>query len=835
MRGSATLPCSGMRRHVFIVSSFIASCSVLCCLIAGSVGCGGAQQPTDPFNVLTDRLPQTHRLGDIPIAESDYVRLWRWGEIWFRSATFGNERTMTDLIGLLNGTVQVPCARPSPPDCQVNQPVLPFYASAIDALDGVPGNLFTGNGGPDGTGFTNDLVLTFPPGTKLHGFEVPERLHTGLDVEAGSAWPIGIVPVPVGEHEPDQPYFVHPEALGVGPAKAERLRLGMSCAVCHYSLDVDWDGVPDLHSAQPEHPTPGSPYRPAHAWPIGNQDLHLGWLFALSANPLLTFSVFSAPLAHDTAGAALAWVDWLRDNYARAPEATVREVVRGMLVQPRGFADVSPNALHDAEQLPTLLTRGNWPSNYDGVLVNPADRNSSIWTAALELSIVVGLAADRAAKQQAVLYWEPVSPFRDLPAAQLADMMVSFSPAVRADPRQRQPLIADILGTADGVPGMLRTDAVVVMEGPGGTIPPEILNHQQNVLHKRVREPEDYGGDAVARGPLMALGGVRIRTPPEMLAEVDATALAARYPGLNLDELASDAVSLMLDANQSPPNLSPLLARAAPLIERGYAIFRASGCAGCHRGSLLADNLIHPNSLQRAQAQGLPNAPSTAGWRRTERVAKFGPAIGSAPTRAESTRTVRLYVAPSYDPRTGKALSAGSPAIGLLGERVVGYKTMQLRYLWGSAPYLHDGGVGVCLQPTAAPAGDDLQALLRRPARDKWYGMGRVLAQRERDPERVLRADAALSLQALLLQSERARVIEANAQLVFPAPRGVAGPTAFDEPIPEKLSMNQLGVYGTGHEFWVDDEPGGNTITPLIAFLLALDDDPGDVLQAPQH
>ena len=38
--------------------------------------------------------------------------------------------------------------------------------------------------------------------------------------------------------------------------------------------------------------------------------------------------------------------------------------------------------------------------------------------------------------------------------------------------------------------------------------------------------------------------------------------------------------------------------------------------------------------------------------------------------------------------------------------------------------------------------------------------------------------------------------------------------------------MTSLGVSGIGHEFWIDDTPGGDRITALVAFLLALDDRP---------
>jgi hypothetical protein len=36
-------------------------------------------------------------------------------------------------------------------------------------------------------------------------------------------------------------------------------------------------------------------------------------------------------------------------------------------------------------------------------------------------------------------------------------------------------------------------------------------------------------------------------------------------------------------------------------------------------------------------------------------------------------------------------------------------------------------------------------------------------------------------------------------------------------------------VEGRGHDFWIEDEPGGERITALVAFLLALDDAPGQL------
>jgi hypothetical protein len=44
--------------------------------------------------------------------------------------------------------------------------------------------------------------------------------------------------------------------------------------------------------------------------------------------------------------------------------------------------------------------------------------------------------------------------------------------------------------------------------------------------------------------------------------------------------------------------------------------------------------------------------------------------------------------------------------------------------------------------------------------------------------------------------------------------------------LPESVSMESLGVSGVGHELWVNDVVGGDRITALVAFLLALDDKP---------
>jgi hypothetical protein len=800
-------------------------------LSAALAACSQARAPEYPgFDALKQPRPAPPRVvGGVEVSEADYQLLLRWGAEWFRDETFGGERMVTDVVGMLNAPIEVPCpGAKAGTDCYQVESSLPYVVAALDALDGTKGNLYTGNGGPDGSGYTHDLTIRFPPGSRLHGLPLPEELHTGLDVEAGSAWPIGIWPVAAKGDGANAPYVWNLPELGAGPVNGpEKVRIGITCALCHYSLDVDWDGVTDLKSARLGHPTAGSPFRPEHSWAVGNQDLKVGWLFAMSQNPLVGFMIFSGPIGDNSSEDAMRWVGWVKDNYQIAPKTVVREVVRGMMLQPRGYADVTSNARYNASQFSVLYTQHYWPSNTDGAVLNGTDRNSVVWTTTLDFSGLVGLARDRGGASAGALYWEPPSIYGLFTARELAELMVRSSPAALHDPRQREILRDDILGVSDGVPGLLDADSVFVMQGPTGVIPDEILNHPANRANHRIRRAEDFGGDGPNRGPMMALLGIRARSRPHALAEFDASGLGTRYPKLNRDDLMGEAVNVALDWQPAPPNVSQRLAGARDLVATGYEVFKAEGCATCHRGPFYTDNVIHRHSARRAEQIGIAS-PSTSPWRSLGRGS--GPAILSDPERTFDSRPLYLYVAPTYDPATGAATSAGGIANGLLGEQVIGYKTAQLRYLWGSAPYLHDGGVGVAIAPTSRVAKDSLRAVLKLPPEEKVFGMGRILAYEDAHPGKWLRADAALSLQALLLESERRQVLDRRHDAVIAVPGAGSGDSPLK--VPAKVSAAQLGIEGIGHEFYLDDVPGGERVTALVAFLLALDDNPGDLPQA---
>ena len=277
------------------------------------------------------------------------------------------------------------------------------------------------------------------------------------------------------------------------------------------------------------------------------------------------------------------------------------------------------------------------------------------------------------------------------------------------------------------MPGLLNNDAVVLLKGVPNIIPKDFFERADN--KDRIREARQFGRDGDKRGALIALLGTLVITPPAIRDKYNVAELASKYGQLNADEFVTDAVSMMLDWVEPPPNVSPLLsnARQAGLVAKGSQVFKEEGCAKCHAGP------------------SLPTTPSSRSRR-------------SAPMSRARDLSAANFFAPKYDPKTGLAVSGGLAFLAKFfgGERT-GYKVVTLRYLWGSAPYLHDGGVAVTLRNDSQPAGVDLQSLLRRPESDKIYGVAQILAARDANPAQYSRANAALSLQAMLLKPERGK------------------------------------------------------------------------------
>ena len=755
-------------------------------------GCPPKPRDWGDYNVLKDEVPGP----DVPtfngkqIPYDEYKNWVAWGEEWFRGETFGNEKLLTDIIGFL----QVNINSPKPGGGVTTEPFFKYFIESIDELDGVRGNLYSGNGG----GYTHDLVVSFPPGSTLDDIiPVPEKLHTGLDVEAGAAWPLGIVPVKADESESDLPYLLDPSKYSSGPKGVGALpgggkfRTGFSCAICHYSLDIDWDGKTDLKSARIGEETEGSPWKPYDAWAIGNQDLHLGWVFVTASNPISAIFASGQPNKLELSDAK-EWMKTIIEDYKTDPHKVKSEIVKGVQLMPRGYFDDTPDAIHNPLQYPTLFTRGNWPFNYDGVMLNASDRNNNVWTVSFDPSEFVALCSDRGGQTENLLFWKQPGIFSLLTAKEYAEMMVEYAPAVIHDRSNFEKLRDDILGTSDGMPGILRTDATVIIEGTDAYVSKEVVNHPDNKKYNRVRAAAEFGSDGEMRSQMTGMLGVRVITTPEVREKYNVDELEAKY-GLNGDEFITNAVSLMLNWLEPPANHSPLLknAKEKGLVEKGYQVFKDHGCADCHAGPFLTNNKIIP--LHEIKTNN---------------------------ARALATEPLQTFIAPEYDPATGEAISTGIGGVlakWFGSKQTYGYKVVTLRYLWGTAPYLHDGGVGVTVKPGSKVEEEDLQILLSTPENYKLYGMGEILSYRENVPDSYLRPNAALSLQALLLKSEREKVIESNKTEHYPI-------TGTDK----KLALANMNIQGVGHNNYVDDVPGGEKITALVAFLLALDDKPGE-------
>lgn len=238
--------------------------------------------------------------------------------------------------------------------------------------------------------------------------------------------------------------------------------------------------------------------------------------------------------------------------------------------------------------------------------------------------------------------------------------------------------------------------------------------------------------------------------------------------------------SLVPPANQTQENWQALNSNS---VKRGAKVFERANCATCHIPPFFTDNIIHP--LDK---------------------------IGANPARAQSGLALdKLLVAPKLytfntpvpTPESAEVLDVPTQGIsdnpttlpkGILPKG--GYKTVSLRGLYLSAPYLHDGGVAVRAGSLKVDPNGRFTIV------DK-TGLGLTATLSQGTP-----ADAASSLRALVDRELRAKVVKANK----------ADP-----------SLVRSNLDGTGHDFYVDRSAGfnPNQQTDLINFLLALDDAPG--------
>lgn len=245
------------------------------------------------------RLAQTPQGEKLLSAEQGAVHvtpeLIALGRSAFYEETFGNELFLTEVAGLIDG--------PLP---------LGAFVRAIAALKG---------------GFTTDLVVEVQQSATLgkRRFQQGERLHTGLDVLAGSLVPLGMKVA----------------------IQAGHTRVGITCALCHVTLNRNSGQVIE-----------GAP----------NSDLQLGVMLALASNSAAFLSNAGIEPLSDYESQRSAKVRDGQERLASLPDPAALEqaVDEVFLGWPPGSFDSTPDLVANPSQIPSSFTRGGHPYGWTG-------------------------------------------------------------------------------------------------------------------------------------------------------------------------------------------------------------------------------------------------------------------------------------------------------------------------------------------------------------------------------------------------------------------------------------------------------------------------------------
>lgn len=210
----------------------------------------------------------------------------------FYEETFGNEYFLTEVVGVLDGPVN-----------------LKSLTKAIADLKGK---------------FTTDLAVKCDREITVggHRFQKGELIHTGLDVQAGAAEPLGMV---IRMHD-------------------GRPMVGVTCAACHATLDAKTGKVIE-----------GAP----------NADLRAGLLLALASNSAAMFrNSGTNPLQFARKGTAIR----TETGTARLPDPKQLEDAADsdFLAWPPGSFDSTIDMVNNPSQIPSSFTFGAWPYGWSG-------------------------------------------------------------------------------------------------------------------------------------------------------------------------------------------------------------------------------------------------------------------------------------------------------------------------------------------------------------------------------------------------------------------------------------------------------------------------------------
>ncbi|PSF37249.1 hypothetical protein C7H19_11045 [Aphanothece hegewaldii CCALA 016] len=226
--------------------------------------------------------------GAISITEN----LINLGRDSFYRETFGNEYFFTDILGAIDGPIN-----------------LVSMGKAIAALKGKP---------------TTNLQITLDKDVTVGGryFKAGTVLNTGLDVSAGSLIPLGMQ--------------VH--------KKGAKVRVGLTCAVCHATLDKDGriiEGAPNI-------------------------DINTGLLQALATNSAAMFRQTGVNPTLIPSGEHT-YINTSGEK-ARLPDPKALEdaVDAQLLAWPPGNFDSSGDNKNNPSQIPSSYTFDAWPYGWSG-------------------------------------------------------------------------------------------------------------------------------------------------------------------------------------------------------------------------------------------------------------------------------------------------------------------------------------------------------------------------------------------------------------------------------------------------------------------------------------
>jgi len=329
--------------------------------------------------------------------------------------TFGNEVFWTQILGLLNGSIEVNGQSVG---------VLPIILDSIDSLDGTKGNLFTGNG----NAFTQNLVINIPPNTTLDGIiKLPAGpFATGLAVPKGSPVPVGVVPVAVSSSTPGS---LNPSTVNSSYPN-QNFTFGVSCSLCHEVVLKDGSRMPGM----------------------ANNQLQIGAIFAFSSNSAALFPLGGAmPSDIDPFKSGQIKFDNDGDGIVDKDQAIdfERLIDEEFLLTPKGYFDVTLDARTNPTQTPVNSTNGNQPLLWDGLFDNNTAglTDNFVHTVLLDVTSLTALVGTPA--QGLFPYLEKGSDSYLTTLIQRSPTQIAGKTFADIDP---QPNVAGILARARAVP-----------------------------------------------------------------------------------------------------------------------------------------------------------------------------------------------------------------------------------------------------------------------------------------------------------------------------------------------------------------------------------------------